>query len=87
MNKLLLGNQPVLKRYAALTPRETQVLRLTMDGQSHEQIALQLGVSIRTVPKFRRRIFDKYGVDNVTALLSIIIRDLEAEISFLRERA
>ncbi len=80
------GNQTIYKTPAKLTNREQQVLRLTMDGYSHSHIADALGISIRTVPRFRKRIFNKYKVNNVTALLSIIIKDLETEVSYLRQK-
>src|SRR5262245_35188969 len=46
----------------ALTPRETQVLRLVARGLANKQIATKLGLSIKTVEKHRQALMDKLDI-------------------------
>jgi len=57
-----------------LTPREIQVLKLIVSGQSTKMIAEQLFISIRTVDSHRDNIrmkFRKLGASNLAQLISI----------------
>ena len=45
-----------------LTPREIRIARMIRDGARSQTIARQLGLSIRTVESFRRRLRDKLGI-------------------------
>jgi DNA-binding NarL/FixJ family response regulator len=49
-----------------LTPREVEVLRLIARGQTNEQIAQSLLVSVSTVKKHIRHVVDKLGVSDRT---------------------
>ncbi len=51
-----------------LTPREEEVLELSMSGAGCRQIALQLGISMNTVKKHRSSILAKSGVSNIVML-------------------
>jgi LuxR family transcriptional regulator, maltose regulon positive regulatory protein len=42
-----------------LSPRETEILRLTDEGKSYKEIAAQLGISIHTVKTHTKRILVK----------------------------
>lgn len=53
---------------AALTPRERQVLDYVAAGKSNKVIAIELGLSMRTVETHRARIFFKMGVRNAVEL-------------------
>jgi len=57
-----------------LTPRERQVLTLVAAGSSSHQIALELGLSIKTVEGHRGRIMAKLDVRNVAGLVRSAIR-------------
>ena len=59
---------PELKRLKAfnaqlqqLTPRESDVLRLLCEGKSNREAATALGLSVRTVETYRRRIILKFS--------------------------
>jgi two-component system response regulator NreC len=46
----------------SLTPRETEILRLIVEGYTNRQIAEHLNISIRTVEGHRANISDKLGL-------------------------
>ena len=51
-----------------LTPREKEILELSLGGAGCKQIAFQLGISTNTVKKHRSRILEKSGVSNMVRL-------------------
>jgi len=53
---------------AALTPREREVLDYVVAGKSNKLIAIELGLSMRTVEAYRARVFFKMGVRNAVEL-------------------
>lgn len=53
----------------SLTPREQDVMRYLMDGEANKVIAIELGISERTVEIHRARVFEKLGVRNVARLV------------------
>jgi len=57
-----------------LTPRETEVLKLTVSGNSSKQIAGKLGVSFKTVVSHRSRIMAKLDIHDVASLVRYAIR-------------
>src|SRR5690348_10612072 len=57
-----------------LTPREREVARLIASGHSSKQIAVDLGISFRTVVSHRFRIFQKLGVTNTAELVGQTVR-------------
>ena len=52
----------------ALTPREKEVLYPVAEGKPNKLIAMELGISMRTVEAHRARIFYKLGVRNAVQL-------------------
>jgi DNA-binding NarL/FixJ family response regulator len=58
-----------------LTPRELDVLRLLIDGQSNPQIAEALFISPRTATTHVTNILAKLGVTNRTEAAARAIRD------------
>lgn len=57
------------RRYAALTPREREVLERVVTGALNKQIAAALGTSERTVKAHRARIMQKMQVDSLAKLV------------------
>jgi DNA-binding NarL/FixJ family response regulator len=56
------------EQYRALTVRQREVLRLTADGYTGEEVGEELELSCRTVEKHRQRIQDKLGLKNVVEM-------------------
>jgi len=61
--------------FAALTPRERQVLQLMAEGKSTKVIATTLYVGKKTVDTHRANIMAKLKVDNVADLVKYAIRE------------
>ncbi|MFS0714252.1 response regulator transcription factor [Microbacterium sp. 2P01SA-2] len=58
---------------SALTPRETDVLRLVAAGHGNKQIAVQLGIGESTVKTHLLRVYDKLGVDSRTRAVTLAL--------------
>jgi two-component system response regulator NreC len=52
-----------------LTPRETEILRLIVEGYTNRQIGQELNISIRTVEGHRANISDKLGLHSRVELV------------------
>ena len=63
----------VEKRLELLTPRERDVLRLVLDGTPSQQIARQLGASVKTIDVHRARIKAKTGAESLGALVHDVL--------------
>jgi two-component system response regulator FixJ len=61
-------------RFERLTPRETEVMDLVVDGFTSQAIALRLGISQRTVESYRAQIMDKMHAESVAVLVRHAIR-------------
>jgi DNA-binding NarL/FixJ family response regulator len=57
------------------TLRENQILQLLTKGESAKQIALELGISTKTVEAIRRHIMEKTKIDNLAGLTKYAIRE------------
>ena len=57
------------------TLREGQVLRLLTGGESAKQIAVEVGLSVKTVEAIRRHIMEKAAVNNLADLTKFAIRE------------
>ena len=55
--------------FRALTYRERQVLQYIVDGRTNKEIALDLGLSYRTVEVHRRNVLKKTGAKNTADFL------------------
>ena len=57
-----------------LTLREREVLQLIAEGQRTKQVALRLGISVKTAESHRTRIMSKLDVHDTSALVRYAIR-------------
>ncbi len=64
-----MADRPIDTEVGALTTREREVLMGLMNGHSAKVSARQLGISHRTVEKYRAQLMRRFDVHNVTALL------------------
>jgi DNA-binding NarL/FixJ family response regulator len=72
-SKRPLGERPETRLDHSLTPREVEVLRLVARGQTNQQIARSLLISVSTVKRHVRHISSKLGVpDRVQAAVRAI---------------
>jgi two-component system response regulator FixJ len=65
------GLERARKRLATLTPRETEVMERVVQGHANKVIALDLGVSQRTVELHRARVMHKMGVRSLAELVRL----------------
>ena len=63
--------QAVSQRYAALTPREREVMAGVIAGRLNKQISFALRAAERTVKTHRSRVMEKMGVRSVAALVRL----------------
>jgi DNA-binding NarL/FixJ family response regulator len=60
---------------AVLSLRETQVVRLIVEGRSNDEIAADLRISPKTVESHLRRIFDRHAIASRTELATRALRE------------
>ena len=60
-------------RFDALTAREREVMEKLLDGCANKVVAIDLGISERTVEQHRARLMHKLGVRSVAELLQLAI--------------
>lgn len=63
--------QDVRRRYARLSKREKEVMALAVSGLTSKEIALELGLSPRTVEVHRTHVMHKMGAANVAELVTM----------------
>ncbi len=57
-----------------LSPRERQVLKLIVEGNTSNEVAVVLGVSSKSVDTYRSRLMAKLGIDDMPGLVKFAIR-------------
>jgi RNA polymerase sigma factor (sigma-70 family) len=65
-------------RINSLTPREREVMDLVVEGKLTKQIALELGISAKTVEVHRSHVTKKMHVDSVAQLVRLVLEFAEA---------
>gem|GEM_PF-2412923 len=63
-------------RFVQLTPRETEICNMIRNGLQSKEIGLALGISVRTVEKFRQKIRDKLCIDGRDTNLTTFLRSI-----------
>ena len=70
-----LERQTDVSAPSRLTARQSEVLKLMVDGESNKAIAEHLDVSVKTVESHRQQIMAKLGVRNTAELTKYAIRE------------
>lgn len=60
-------------RFAALSPRESQVMEMLVAGNALKQIAAKLEISFQTAAKHRVKVLEKLGVKNDVELVRFVV--------------
>jgi len=66
--------QPLRESYAALTPREREVMMLVTSGLLNKQVGGELGISEITVKAHRGQVMRKMKADSLPALVHMVSR-------------
>lgn len=64
----------IAERMASLTPREREVMEMVVDGKANKVIAIDLGLSQRTVEIHRARVMSKMEANSVPQLVQMVVR-------------
>jgi len=67
--KTRLERQLLARRILTLTDRQREVFRYMVAGKHVKEIALEMGIGIKTVHTFRTQLFDKLDIDSPLQLL------------------
>jgi DNA-binding NarL/FixJ family response regulator len=63
-----------LRLFDLLTPRQHEVLRLVAEGYSTKQIALELGISAKTVETHRAQLTERLDIHDVAGLVRYALK-------------
>lgn len=74
-NTVLEDYLRVVKQDPLLSPRQEEVLRLLAKGMTAKEIALQLGLNIKTVEMHRQHVMGKVGTRSMVKLIKYAIRE------------
>ena len=72
--KLLAQESKIMERIGDLTPRETEVMKLIVNGKPNKVVAHDLMISERTVEIHRARVMKKLGATSLAHLVRMCIR-------------
>ena len=75
--KKLRDRGQINERIESLTPREREVMDMVVDGKANKVIAIDLGLSQRTVEIHRARVMSKMAADSVSQLVQLVMRARE----------
>jgi DNA-binding NarL/FixJ family response regulator len=64
-----------------LTPRESEILQLIVDGHTNQLIAKKLHISVRTVEFHRANLTEKIGVRDTAGLVKYAIQKRIVDLS------
>jgi two-component system response regulator FixJ len=69
--QLRVTTEAIQQRHARLSPREREVMALTVTGLTSKEIARQLGISPRTVEVHRTHVMHKMDAANLAELVNL----------------
>lgn len=61
----------IMKKFSALSDRESEIAMLILDGKKTNDIAIKLNIKSNTVSTLKKRIFDKVGVESSIQLFRL----------------
>lgn len=67
-------DSPVVQGMSSLTPRELEVLRHVIGGETNKETALSLGISPRTVEVHRAAVMRKLGARNAAEMIRMALK-------------
>jgi len=65
--------EAIMAKIDTLTPRETQVMEMVVDGNANKQIAANLGLSEKTIEVHRAHVMSKLGAGNAADLIRMVL--------------
>jgi FixJ family two-component response regulator len=67
-------DSPIVQGMSSLTPRELEVLRHVISGETNKETALSLGISPRTVEVHRAAVMRKLGARNAAEMIRMALK-------------
>jgi len=67
--------EPFQRKANRLSSREVEVLQLIVEGMPNKKVAVELGVSVKTVEKHRQHLMDKLDIHDATGLTRYAIAE------------
>jgi two-component system response regulator FixJ len=65
--------EKILQRIESLTPRETEIMEMMVEGNANKVIAIDLNISQRTVEIHRSRVMQKMGTHSLAQLVQMVL--------------
>ena len=59
---------------AGLSPRQREILQLVAEGKANKEIAVDLGLSVKTVEAHRSHLMERLGIHGVPGLVRVAMR-------------
>ena len=73
-NREVLGHRhKIIEKLSTLTPREKEVMEMMVNGKANKVIAIDLGISQRTVEIHRARVMEKMATNSLAHLVKMIV--------------
>lgn len=69
----LTEKKSIQERLETLTPRETEVMDMMIEGKANKVIAIDLGISQRTVEIHRSRVMEKMNTHSLAHLVRMVL--------------
>ncbi len=74
VESFLRGEKPLPDPLDALTARQREILQLIAEGRNTKEIAMDLGVSAKTIETHRAQLMDRLDIHDVPGLVRFAIR-------------